>query len=164
MPGERRRAGRKLRDQRAVLGHLPGQAPVSARIDPVQAVGGDRHGAPATGQRAAVAGAVDADRQTAGDGQSAAGERGAEGVGGLEAAGRGVAAADHGHLGHAQHGGVAVHEQHRRRVGDLPEQRGVGARGEGHQVSARGLEPSSIGVDRVPVRGDAGGGDEVARR
>ena len=151
MPRQRRGAGGELGYQRAVLRHLPGQAAVDARINDVQAVGRHRQGAPAAGHGAPVAGSVDAQRKPAGDHQSAASQLGAEAVSGFHATGCGPATADHGHLSGAQNFHITLHEQHRWRVGDVPQTRWKGRRDKGNQVPSGVRQPVEIGLDGAPV-------------
>ena len=110
-----------------------------------------------------MAGGVDAQRKPAGDGQSAACQLEAEAVRGLDTAGRGPAAADHGQLDRGQDFRVALHEQHRRRIGNMPQARRIGRHGKGYQMPAGCRQPVEVGLHGAPVgsgaamraRGDA---------
>ncbi len=91
-----------------------------ARVDPVGARAGHRHGEAAGVQGATVAGGVDAEGEPAGDRQTTRGERGGEPTRRLEPARRCLPAAHHGHLRRSQSRRVSQHEQHWRRIGDVP--------------------------------------------
>ena len=99
-----------------------------------------------------MGGGVDAQRQATGDEQTGVGEVGGELPGNLGTAGRRVAGADHGQLRRPQTVHVAMHEQQRRRVIDLLQQRRIARIAAVEQVVVRPAQPGQIQFNRAPVR------------
>ncbi len=106
---------------------------------------------PPPAQRALMGGGVDAERQAAGDGQAGTGQMSGEMVGGFPAERGRVAGADDGELRCSQTVGVAVDEQQRRRIGDLPQQRRIAGIVQRQQVIAGLFQPGQILFHPPPV-------------
>ncbi|MCY1433587.1 hypothetical protein D9M71_496190 [compost metagenome] len=140
--GVRRRRQRQLGDQRAALGNdALSQPAVALGIDALETGAEHRHGGAAGRQGALVGGAVDAQRQPAGDHEAAAGQAAGEGRGGIQSRPAGLTAADHGQLRTLEQLGIAGDPQQRRRVAQLGEQRGVVRIVEAQQVLSGLLQP-----------------------
>ena len=130
-----------------VVGDRPRQGLVARRIDAVGAGAdhGDRRAA--TGEGAAMRGGVDAQRQSADDGQAGAGQDGGEGFGGGFALLGGIAAADDRQRRPVEQFEAALDESQYRRIGGIEQRLRIGGVGKGDDVVARPGRPFERGVD-----------------
>ena len=135
-------ARRVFRHEQPALGDRGGEVRMLARIDRIEpaAEHGDR--ASDLGERAAMARAVDTDRESARDREAARGEIARELLRVVAAAARRVAAAyDRELRAGEQRAVLALHPQRERSVGELREQRRVVLAAVGHEAAASGREP-----------------------
>ncbi|MNQ62301.1 hypothetical protein D3C85_766410 [compost metagenome] len=118
------------------------------RIQAFEAGAEHRHGGAADLQCTEMGGAVDAQRQPAGDHEAAAGQAAGESRSTVQSRPAGLATADHGQLRALEQQGVAGDEQQRRRISQLGEQGGVVRIVEAQQVLPGLLQPGQ-GVCRL---------------
>ena len=117
----------KFGDQRAAEGkNLLGQPRVFFGIDHIDAGAKYRDGFALGGDRAAMAGGIDAARHAADNDQSLRGQIAGQPLGHARAVGRGMARSDHGDAGLGQHFGIAANIKDQRRVVDFFQPRRIG--------------------------------------
>jgi hypothetical protein len=103
-------------------------------------------------ERTAVARGIDAERESAGDGEASAGQVFGELHGGVTADRCRIAGADHRKLRQGEHAGVALDEEHERCVGDCGEERRILGSAETDQPAVDARDPALITGEPRRVR------------
>jgi len=149
--GQGRGTEGEFRHDQAVLGQLMRQRLVACGIDAIEPGADDSHARTRTGQPAAVRGRIDAERQSADDGESGIGKRVCKGFCVAYALRGGVAAADDAECGLREPGPLALAIEKGGRVGNFKQGPRIVRIRQRHQAVAGLIQPGMRGVEAGSV-------------